>query len=458
MDTVFNLLRIIAIAFLAFVGGAFVVLTKTFPYDYFNDAYQAIIAVHDQKTRYKSPLQTDLWRAARTAKRGVTLYDKAKAFIGFTLYSSSQAQKAFLIDMNGNAVQEWSLPIARIWEDPKRRPRPAGYVTWDFVYMYPNGDLLAMYAGMGETPWGYGLVKMDKNSKVVWKYFDYVHHQLDVADDGKIYTLTNAIRTNHIEGYENLTPPRIDDYVVVLSPDGKPLKRVSILDALLRSRYGRMMHATAWDIRSDFLHTNAIKIIDRATAAKLPFAKEGQVLLSLREIDTIAVLDLNKQEVVWAIRGPWHRQHDADLLSNGDIMLFDNYGHYGPGGLSRVVEFKPTPLDIDWIYAGNEKHPLESGIRSGQQRLPNGNTLITESDGGRLFEVTRNGQIVWEYIDPVRAGANNELIPVISQGTQRFDAASLDPKFLASLRQSKLHARTNTDRAGSAGTAIRTSK
>ncbi|HKH19586.1 MAG TPA: hypothetical protein VKB53_01525, partial [Gammaproteobacteria bacterium] len=133
-------------------------------------------------------------------------------------------------------------------------------------------------------------------------------------------------------------------------------------------------------------------------------------------------------------------------------------GHYGPGGLSRVVEFKPTPLDIDWIYAGNEKHPLESGIRSGQQRLPNGNTLITESDGGRLFEVTRNGQIVWEYIDPVRAGANNELIPVISQGTQRFDAASLDPKFLASLRQSKLHARTNADGAGSAGTAIRTSK
>jgi hypothetical protein len=97
--------------------------------------------------------------------------------------------------------------------------------------MYPNGDLLALIVGMGDTPWGYAVVKMDKNSKVIWKYFDYVHHHLDVADDGKIYVLANAIRTNHIKKYGHLKPPRIDDYVVVLSPNGKPLKKVSILGA-----------------------------------------------------------------------------------------------------------------------------------------------------------------------------------------------------------------------------------
>jgi hypothetical protein len=131
-------------------------------------------------------------------------------------------------------------------------------------------------------------VKMDKDSNVIWKYSDHTHHDLDVADDGKIYVLTNKIRTNAIPGYPHLAPPRIDDYVVVLSPEGKPLKRVSILDALSRSPYGHMMRAgPSWDIKQDFLHADSIQFIDRATAAKLPFAKVGQVLLSLRDIDTI---------------------------------------------------------------------------------------------------------------------------------------------------------------------------
>jgi hypothetical protein len=55
-------------------------------------------------------------------------------------------------------------------------------------------------------------------------------------------------------------------------------------------------------------------------------------------------------------------------------MLFDNYNHYGPGGMSQIIEFKPSLLDIVWTYAGNDKHPLESGIRSTEEWLPNGNT------------------------------------------------------------------------------------
>ena len=287
MEKVFNLLLIITIAFLAFIGGAFVILTKTFPYDYLNNAHEAMIAVYKQKTEYKSPYQTDLWRPARTDKRGVTIYKPQKAYNGYTLYSSSHAQKAFLISMDGKVVHEWSLPLSKIWKNSrwdksKRKPRPPGFVTWEYVYMYPSGDLLALIVGLGDTPWGYGVVKMDKNSKVIWKYWDYTHHHLDVTDDGKVYVLTNNIQNNVIQGYKHLALPRIDDSVVVLSPDGRPLKKVSIMDALLRSPYGRMLHAIAWDIKSDILHTNSVEVIDREAASHLPFAKAGQVLLSLR--------------------------------------------------------------------------------------------------------------------------------------------------------------------------------
>jgi outer membrane protein assembly factor BamB len=296
---------------------------------------------------------------------------------------------------------------------------------------------------MGDTPWGYGLVKMDKNSKVIWKYFDYVHHHLDVTEDGKIYVLTNNIRNNVIKGYEYLAPPRIDDSVVVLSPEGKRIKKVSIMDAMLRSPYGRMMRSIAWDIKQDYLHTNSIEYIDGATAAKLPFAKEGQVLLSMRDIDTVAVLDLDKEEIVWAIQGSWHRQHDADLLSNGHVMLFDNWGHYEPGGGSRVIEFDPVTLEMVWDHTGDEKHLFSSPIRSGQERLPNGNTLITESDGGRLLEVTPGGEIVWEYINPVRGGGQGKLIPVLSQGVDRIEPKALDSSFLSLINRRNSPTRTS---------------
>jgi hypothetical protein len=446
LDRIFYAILIISIAFLAFAGGAFVVLAQVGPYNYFNDAYQAMTALYSQKTQYKSPYQTDLWRPARTEQRGVTIYKRGQAYNGFTLYTSGHAQKAFLIDMQGKVVHAWSLPLSRIWkgsrwDKAKRKLRPPGFITWEYAYMYPNGDLLALIVGMGDTPWGYGVVKMDKNSKVIWKYWDYTHHHLDVANDGKIYVLTNNIRNNVIKGYEHLAPPRIDDSVVVLSPDGKPLKKVSIMDALLRSPYGRMLHAIAWNIKSDILHTNSIEVIDHEAASHLPFAKPGQVLLSLRGIDAVAVLDLDKGTMVWALQGSWHRQHDADMLPNGHILLFDNWGHYGPGGASRVIEFKPATCKIVWTYSGDDQRFFNSRIRSDQERLPNGNTLITESDGGRLIEVTKKGEIVWEYVNPVRGGEGNNLVPVLYFGVHRIAPASLELSFRESFNASDLSVR-----------------
>ena len=36
------------------------------------------------------------------------------------------------------------------------------------------------------------------------------------------------------------------------------------------------------------------------------------------------------------------------------------------------------------------------------QRLPNGNTLVTESLSGRVFEITPENDVVWDYVTPDR--------------------------------------------------------
>jgi hypothetical protein len=78
-------------------------------------------------------------------------------------------------------------------------------------------------------------------------------------------------------------------------------------------------------------------------------------------------------------------------------------------GYSRVVEVDTATSQIVWEYSEGPGGDFYTRIRGGVQQLPNGNVLVTESDRGRVFEVTREKQIVWEYYNPDRISA--EPIP-----------------------------------------------
>ncbi len=143
----------------------------------------------------------------------------------------------------------------------------------------------------------------------------------------------------------------------------------------------------------------------------MPAFRAGNLLLSIRELDALAVLDPEREEIVWAARGPWARQHEPTVLDDGRLLLFDNRGA-GPGR-SRVLEIDPIGLEILWSFAGPAASPLDSETCGVARRLANGNTLVVESDGGRALEATRDGRVVWEWYNPHRAGERNELIAAV---------------------------------------------
>jgi hypothetical protein len=423
----------LSIGFLGFVAGSYAMFAEALPARYLADAYRGGEALLAKNTQYNSPYPAGFWQPERTEQGGVTAYDPARAVNGYTLYTSGEGQRAVLISMTGEILHKWQLPFSAIWDDTAsvKNPRPDSMIHYRDAYLYPNGDLLVIYEAVGDTPWGYGLAKMDKDSRLIWKYLGGAHHDLDVAPDGNIYVLTHEIRTTIIDRWRHLKPPRVDDFVVVLSPDGEVLDKVSVLDALVASPYARMLNTVAWYSKDDYVHANAIDVVDESAAMRVSGTPGHQVLLSMRELSAIGLLDLDREVFSWALRGPWLGQHDPDLLPNGNMLLFDNYGHYGAGGISRVIEFNPATLEIVWSYIGDEQRPFYSNLRSDQARLSNGNTLITESDGGRLLEVSRDGDIVWEYVNPVRGGDANEFIPVVSSA-ERIDPGRLDPEFLES--------------------------
>jgi hypothetical protein len=103
-------------------------------------------------------------------------------------------------------------------------------------------------------------------------------------------------------------------------------------------------------------------------------------------------------------------QHDPIPLENGHLMVFDNRGYRQK---SRVLEIDPFKRVIVWQYVGSSEAPFYSKTCGTNQRLPNGNTLITESDNGRAFEVTREGEIVWEFYNPFRAGEQSQFIATL---------------------------------------------
>ena len=424
-----------AVALLGFVAGSLATVHDTYAGQVMENAYRAGKALHLKLTRYDEPFQADLWRQARTQSAGVTIHRPDRVQAGLTLYTSGHTQAAYLIDMEGRTVHTWSLPFSAVWDRTAavHRPQPDSHLYIEKALLYPNGDLLAIYVAVGDTPWGYGLVKMDRHSRVIWKYLQHAHHDVDVGPDGRIYVLINEVATDRIAGFPQIRPPRIDDMVAILSPDGQELKRVNLLHAMARSPYARLLSTVPWYTtrdNGDYLHTNTVNVLDGTRAAKLPEAGPGRVLLSFREINAIAILDIDRDEIVWATRGPWLRQHDPDLLANGNILLFDNQGHVGPGGVTRLIEFDPATRQVVWSYAGTAQERFESEVRSSQERLPNGNTLITESDGGRLFEITPAGETVWSYTNPVRGGSEGELIPIVAWA-QRIDPDVLTADFRA---------------------------
>ncbi|MEZ5832640.1 MAG: arylsulfotransferase family protein [Dongiaceae bacterium] len=409
-------MAVVSLLFLAFVGGAAIMHFGIFPKDPLRRAFSGGAALYDETTGYQDRVATDFWADARTIKRGVTRYDPAHAENGLTLYSSTDEQAAYLMDMNGKVLHRWQLNYSALWDESAavKHPRPDGFIYMEKTRVLPNGDLIALYAAIGDTPWGYGIARMNSRSQVIWKYLAHAHHDFEIDGAGNVYVLTQEVSEAELDGFAHLPKPRIDDFLVKLSPDGKELSRTWLTGVFAASRFGRRLYFTSQESTrtGDYLHANSVDIL-KAPVPGIPGSHAGQALVSLREVSTLALFDLERGEVVWAQTGPWVRQHDAQVLPDGHGLVFDNEGDASGNGRSRVIEFEPATSRIVWSYAGRPDEPLESTERSSETRLANGNTLVVESMAGRMLEVTPNGDIVWEFINPVRGGDGDRRIPII---------------------------------------------
>ncbi|MED6336017.1 MAG: arylsulfotransferase family protein [Planctomycetota bacterium] len=330
---------------------------------------------------------------------GVVTYEEGKAEEGGNLYSSGHAPAATLMDMRGETLHTWQLDYADIPDAPPLDD--ALQNTWRRVRLMDDGSLLAIYGGRG-------LVCVDRDSRLIWHLGERVHHDLALLPSGRVLTLGRRERL-----MERLNPrePVVDDELLWISADGQVEKRVSVLDALLQSRWASDLRALR-PLAGDMLHVNTVEPILDPPPGAHPAFQAGRVLCCARNPDWLFVLDPQTGRVEWLARAGWRGPHDPRLLPSGRVLLFDNLGASNPrvGPASRVLEFDPLSASITWQWQADPPTGFFSLFCGAATRLGNGNTLITETGNGRAFELAPDGHIVWDFHSPHRAGVDGALV------------------------------------------------
>jgi len=339
---------------------------------------------------------------------GVTIYDKNAAHPGYNFYTSGDVPGAALMTMDGEVIHRWKLSFAEVFPDATQDDLQSnGAHHWRRAHLLENGDVLVVFGGLG-------IMRVDKNSKLIWANPTRAHHDAQVMPNGDVYTLS---RLSHMVRRVNRRRPIAEDYVMLLDPNGKEKASWSVLEAVEKWK-GTPIWNPKTQNRGDIFHTNSIVILDRDYSDQHPAFTKGRVLTSMRQLNALALIDLESNEVVWVHTGKFKGQHDPRILNNGRVLFFDNNGRKNSSG---VIELDLATAKPQWRYIGTDGHPFHSRFCGTAARLPNGNTLVTESDNGRAFELNQNKQIVWEFHNPARAGDNNEFIAAVFE-VERHEA------------------------------------
>ena len=309
---------------------------------------------------------------------------------------------AKIVDMQGNVVHSWAIDWFDIWPDATHvndedlpKSRPGTHIHGAVVLN--NGDLVFNFEHLG-------LVRMAKSGEVVWKLPYRTHHSIHLAEDGNLWVCGQINHFEKVPRFPNYDPPFIEPTLLEVTPDGEIIREISVFDLLMDNGYwGLLCMSTlvngSTNVAGDTLHLNDVEPFPPSMWEG--FFKHGDVLVSLRNINTIFVFELETGKIKYISTGKFVRQHDPDFVDGNTISVFDNNNISSDDQkfYSRIVIVKFPQDTMEVYFQGSEEFPFFTEIMGKHQWLPNGNLLITESLQGRAFEIDKDKKLVWEYFN-----------------------------------------------------------
>jgi len=292
------------------------------------------------------------------------------------IFDDEDSNDLSVVDWDGNII--WSFPKAGMHHDHQREPNPVGYYV-------PGMD---PYVNKGKT-----LILSNEdviyNEVIIFKDFIFVTDY-----NGNI--IFRWLLSDHVDQLLDYIKNDVCwDVELALETMEDPLN----------------IHSASW--------VGADKWYAQGDERFHP----DNIILGLNLAGISIVVDRNTGDIVWmspTIDGIGLHAHviQKGLTGEGNVLAVQamrGCGTYDLEGYSRVVEMVPITGQIVWEYnalkadyadasrfytSNNRRFEYYRKNAGGAQRLPNGNTLITESAYGRLFEVTPDHETVWEYVSP----------------------------------------------------------
>ncbi len=393
------------------------------------------------------------WAAPSVYPTGVTIYDPARTWNGYTVLSPLATEAVLVIDMNGNVVKRWD-GFNNSAGGPAR-VLPGGGVIAASGARPPNQESLELVQRdfAGNTLWSFRNNEqiMLRDGSTVWssrQHHDWQREDFPAGYYSPDFTPSATGSNTLILTHTNHMLPGVsdavleDDRLIEVTPDGRVVwewiagEHIAELGFAPDARAAIKAAADTNAARGsfDWLHVNSATYLgpNRWFDAGDERFAPNTVIIRSRQASLLAIV-ARDGKVVWRLGPDFSAsaelrkirqiigQHHAHFIPKGlpgagNLLVFDNGGSSGygfagpiaPNGVgafaratSRVLEIDPTTLELVWSYTAPR---FFSTNISGAQRLPNNNTLVTEGAGGRMFEVTRDGAIVWEYMNPLFAG------------------------------------------------------
>ncbi|WP_282608357.1 arylsulfotransferase family protein [Pelagibius sp. Alg239-R121] len=283
---------------------------------------------------------------------------------------------ALLLDDQGKLVHRWLLSTEEL---PTNEAQDLLKNLYG-VAVLPDGSVIfSMQEKAG------GIAKVDVCGNHLWALEGKYHHTVSLTDENSFWTFGGSQKAfdHHLH--------------LVDVEDGKILKTIDMKEVRLKNPNIHIFDLQVEKGVPDAVHGNDIEALTAAMLPAFPGFEKGDLLLSFRTTNLVFVLDPDSLKIKWWRVGPWDRQHDPDWNPDGTISVFSN-NERGVGKYSNIISINPQTYEFQTLVDGSN-YDFRSSFNGMHQITDRGSVLISSGLQGRLFEVDRNGEVIFDFVN-----------------------------------------------------------
>jgi hypothetical protein len=333
--------------------------------------------------------------------------NKGYRFLYGTFDFDTELHGALLMDDSNQVIHKWALSESSLkllsgdgqgGESVSNTPGRAASRWPHGVAVFSNGSIIVT-----DHNRGHGIFRLNLCSELEWMNSGRFNDVIESHLDGGVWTI------------------RDDNIIELDSGNGKVTREISLNDIHLANpdiavfTPKRSLRTSKW--YHDPVHLNDVEPLTVELASSFPMFEAGDLLVSYRSLNLVAILDSKTLAIKWWRTGVSQRQSDVDWEPDGTISVYDNNQRDNPDGkgnrlpesrarYSKIIKINPVSLAVKEIYPGDEEG-FYSPKFGKHQILPDGSILISSPEQGRYFEVNPDGETVFEFVN--RFDANRVL-------------------------------------------------